>query len=281
MVYHALKTTLTSGAGVMAEEIIVSESTETVPVAVAEPEIYQIPAVSQPAGLPIREFTPVYQNPVATTLSPEPSPVQPQLLKINDLERARLIGPLFDTYILMELDQELLLIDQHAAHEKILFEELLARHQLARAAHAAPSAQTLLVPQIIEVSRREMQFLHSEQDKFLQLGFEYDVFGSSEIALRSYPDSGRHALQPEQAFRMTLDTLLADNLDTDDKIADYYYSMACKAAVKAADRLKPQEIERLLADLQQLENPYQCPHGRPVVVRLTKYELEKRFKRIV
>lgn len=281
MVYHALKTTLTAGAGVSAEQTSSPAAAESETALAAEPVIYQVPAISPSAGLPIRELAPVYQPLMPIAVSPESPPVQPQMRKINDLERARLIGPLFDTYILMELDQELLLIDQHAAHEKILFEELLARHLQAKANHAAPAAQNMLVPQIVEVSRREMQYLQSEQGKFNQLGFEYDVFGLSEVALRSFPDSGRHSLQPEQAFRMTLDTLMAENLDNEVKIADYFYSMACKAAVKAADRLKPQEIERLLADLQQLENPYQCPHGRPVVVRLTKYELEKRFKRIV
>lgn len=281
MVYHALKTTLNAGAGVSAEEIIAPAVAQPEPAIAAEPEIYQAPSVPSTSGLPIREFTPVYQPPLPISVNTETVPVQTPLLKINDLERARLIGPLFDTYILMELDQELLLIDQHAAHEKILFEELLAQHQMAKSKHEAPAAQNLLVPQIIEVSRREMQFLQSEPGKFQLLGFDFDVFGATEIALRSFPDTGRHALRPEQAFKMTLETLMTDNLDNEDKIADYYYSMACKAAVKAADRLKPQEIDRLLADLRQLENPYQCPHGRPVIVRMTKYELEKRFKRIV
>lgn len=202
-------------------------------------------------------------------------------LQINDLARSRLIGQLFDTYLLLELDQELLLVDQHAAHEKILFEALLKRQAEAAAKQQAIPVRDLLVPMVIEVSRREMQILQQEPAAFRQLGFEYDCFGPASVVLRSLPDAGKHEMMPEPAFRMALDTILAEETDPLGRIADFYYSMACKAAVKAHDHLQPQEIDQLLGDLRLLDNPYQCPHGRPVIIRLSRYELEKRFKRIV
>lgn len=295
MVYHTVKSALYAAAGVAGEgepalpaaEMVnqpaadqpVAESlkkpVEIVPAAIEYPWIEPAP-VPQPQIL-----EPAEPYIVQPATPPATAAVQQQLLKINDLDRARLIGQLFNTYILMELDQELLLIDQHAAHEKVLFEALLARRREARSQHGAAPVQPMLVPLVIEFSRREMQVLQQNQDIIRQMGFEFDVFGPSSIALRSYPDTGKHQIQAEPAFRLALETLIAEPPDNDDKIADFYYSMACKAAVKAHDALKPVEIEQLLANLRLLENPYQCPHGRPVVVRLSRHELEKRFKRIV
>lgn len=273
MIYHTVKSDLLDAAGVSESNSVRSES---VILPSAEP---QPAAPQQQSG---QQTLPV--GTVAQPLLRISEPVQTyqqSVLKINDLGRARLIGQLFNTYLLMELDQEMLLIDQHAAHEKILFEALLTRRREQINKHGMIPVQPLLVPLVIEFSRQEMQFLLSESDKFIQLGFEYDVFGPTSVALRSYPDSGRHQLLAEPAFRMAVTTLLGEPLNDEEKIADFYYSMACKAAVKAHDSLQQTEIEQLLADLQLLENPYQCPHGRPVVVRLTRHELEKRFKRIV
>jgi DNA mismatch repair protein MutL len=286
MVYHTIKNTLIAGAGVAGEQAAAPPLPITGEPAKPAAE-YTIAAPVEQSAMIFSEKESILENP--SNAAPLPFAETPfiagqqqmPLLKINDLDQARLIGQLFDTYILLELDQELLLIDQHAAHEKILFEALISKHRQARARGAAMPVQALLAPLILETSRREMQFLHQELQLFQQLGFDYDDFGPSAIALRSLPDAGLHPLQPETAFRLALDTLLADLPNTEEKIADFYYSMACKAAVKAADHLNPAEIERLLADLRQLDNPYQCPHGRPVVVRLTQYEMEKRFKRIV
>ncbi len=282
LVYHALKSTLNEGAGIVAlEPEAKPDQAEAIDKTI---EIRPL------AGLPLREQSvPFEQTLSISTASAPPQNTSAQientevhpLVKMNDLERARLIGQLFDTYILLELDQELLLIDQHAAHEKILFEALISKHKQAVQNRSVIAAQSLLVPLVLEVSRREIQFLQQSTELLRQIGFEFDLFGAASIALRSLPDVGRHALQPEQAFRLALETLMTELPDNEDKIADLYFSMACKAAVKAHDVLHPVEIEQLLTDLRKLENPYQCPHGRPVVVRMTRYELEKRFKRIV
>ena len=286
-VYHAIKGVLVGQAGIAAQE---NQDDSTVPLPyVSQEAVHKPVAYEQPLAEPLQLSETVLTEPTPQPVKSEaaderPGPVvlqQPDIMKINDLEKARLIGQLFSTYILLELDQELLLVDQHAAHEKILFEALLKRHRLAKKKNGSFSAQQLLVPLIIEVSKREMQVLQQEQDLFSEFGFEFDLFGTSSVALRSCPDDGANRLQPERAFRLALDTFLDDLPDNEDKAEEMLFDMACKAAVKAHDTLKPEEVERLLSDLQQLDNPYQCPHGRPVIVRLTRHELEKRFKRIV
>ncbi|HAL73832.1 MAG TPA: DNA mismatch repair endonuclease MutL [Clostridiales bacterium] len=287
MIYHTIKSALLNAAGVSGESADQAEQPAPVPTAEERHEPVAMPSADY--GLPSGEPAALPQQPALRIGEPvqlyQPSeqdlPKPPQILKINDLSRARLIGQLFNTYILMELDQELLLIDQHAAHEKIIFENLVARRQGSLSRPDEVPLQPLLVPLVIEFSRQEMQLLQHEASQIQQLGFEYDLFGPASVALRSYPDTGRHQLQAEAAFRLAVETMLAEPLNSEDKIADFYYSMACKAAVKAHDVLKPAEIEQLLSDLQLLENPYQCPHGRPVIVRMPRHELEKRFKRIV
>ena len=208
------------------------------------------------------------------------------VLKVNELSRARWIGQAFQTYLLFELDGEILWIDQHAAHEKILFERLIDRYRRSMIQTSLDDEdgslrQDLLVPVILELSSSDMAFLQHEQELLRQLGFTCTIIGSTAVVLRSLPDTGGIDLLPEAAFRQVLSSLQQDDPRSDDGISEAYYSMACKAAVKAHDRLDEREVKQLLHDLQQLEQPYMCPHGRPVIVRMTRHELEKRFKRIV
>ena len=202
------------------------------------------------------------------------------LVTVHDLARARYIGQLFQTYLLLELDADLLLIDQHAAHEKILFERLVDHHR-QMAAGDEKWRQDLLAPVVIEVSPSDLQALQAEQDTLLDLGFSYTVFGATAVAIRTLPAAGNLSLQPEAAFRAALAAIRQDVLNSEDGISELYFSVACKAAVKAHDHLDEQEVRQLLVDLRKLEHPYQCPHGRPVIIRLPRHELEKRFKRIV
>ena len=199
------------------------------------------------------------------------------VIKINALSRAKLIGSIFNTYLLLELDDDMLLIDQHAAHERILYERLVNNRQN----HQEIRRQNLLVPETITVSRAEQQALAGSTEQLLALGFEYEPFGPTSIILRSIPAGGSGQLIASAAFRIVLDALLEHELDQPEKINILYHSIACKAAVKAHDILDPAEMEQLLHDLRELENPYHCPHGRPVLVRISRHELEKRFKRIV
>ena len=217
-------------------------------------------------------------------LAEEPDAInRPAVLKVHELLRARWIGQAFQTYLLFELDGEILLIDQHAAHEKILFERLVERHRLAKMQDDSDGGlrQALLLPLVIEFGRSDMHVLQSEGDLLHQIGFEYSIIGPSAAALRAIPSLGNIDMLPESAFRQAISSLQQEDLNRDGAIAEVFYSMACKAAVKAHDWLDEREVHQLVNDLLQLENPYQCPHGRPVVVRMTRHELEKKFKRIV
>ncbi|HBP37360.1 MAG TPA: DNA mismatch repair endonuclease MutL [Clostridiales bacterium] len=287
-VYHAVQNALQSGSGIPGAPTD-DESQKPVETAGEPAPNQQLPVLDPQSPIPeepvvletypLPEKQPLHlAEPVGQEVREEP----PLLLKINDLQRGRLIGQLFLTYLLVELDQELLLIDQHAAHEKIIFEGLLRRRKLAKQQNQPENfSQSLLVPQILEISRSEIQFLKQKTETFRDLGFEFDFFGDSSIALRSVPAAGKRSLLPGPAFRLALDTLMAEPLNNEGSIEDFYYTMACKAAVKAHDRLDAGEIDQLLQDLSALENPYQCPHGRPVIIRLSRRELEKRFRRIV
>ena len=202
------------------------------------------------------------------------------VLTVEDLSQARLIGSLFQTYILLELGEELLLIDQHAAHEKILFERLIKRHR-EMTESGKIQIQDLLVPVIIEVSRSDALLIQSRTDELQHFGFSCSMIGPATIAIRSIPDTGTHHMNPELSFRVTLDALRQSELQSDDAIEEIYYQMACKAAVKGKDRLHDQEIRQLISDLQKADDPYHCPHGRPVIIRMGRREIEKQFKRIV
>lgn len=220
-------------------------------------------------------------EPVETQAS---SPIETRAHVHPDLEEllgAKLVGVLFTTYIILEHGESYTIIDQHAAHEKVLFERLLMESKMGREA----KSQILLAPEIVRVSHEEMDILNSETDFFMQLGFHYDRFGEQEIALRSVPygSIGEHAAG---SLRAALDEILdsKQNFGLEANRDAVYLAIAtaaCKAAIKANDRITGPEIEALLRDLVTLENPYQCPHGRPVFIRSSKKEIEKRFRRIV
>ncbi len=297
VVYHAVKNALEASGGISVEtdddldEPTLDRAVQTpVQASLDDPKNskettpIQIEYKSHEQRLPVREQpvgddSSIEQTPKLQTVQDDSVNRPQQVIQVNDLDRARLIGQVFRTYILMELDQDMILIDQHAAHEKIIYEQLLAQFR-AREKQGF-EVQELLVPLIIEVSRSELQLLKEIKDDMAGFGFDFDLFGSNSVALRSIPATSRQQLRPEAAFRATLEAYAEQTLDDDDQIADYLFTMACKAAVKAHDSLEPVEMKQLVEDLKKLDNPYQCPHGRPVIIRLTRHELEKRFKRIV
>ncbi len=270
----------TSGLAIVAEPRSVSES-GSVPASGTAPGSAPVSAsghgsiLVDHANIDLRNN--VVMSKPADEMTAPPAQTLPDKKSINSLRSARLIGQLFQTYLLLEHGEDLLLVDQHAAHERILFEQLVARHR----ARGPAAVQPLLIPQTMNVSARELAVLMAEQETLLQLGFEYESFGSQSILIRSLPDSGRSDLQPQAAIRVALDALLADQLHSEEQVNTLFYSMACKAAIKAHDLLHHDEMNRLLLDLQDLDDPYHCPHGRPIVIRMTRYELEKQFKRIV
>lgn len=186
------------------------------------------------------------------------------------------IGQIFDTYWLVQAENELFLIDQHAAHEKVLYERMM--NQLKKQEF---TSQQISPPIIITMTMQEQELFHKYAEQFSQIGFEINAFGGREYALCAVPDN-LYGLDPRELFLEMLDGLNHDTRrQTPDMILEKIASMSCKAAVKGKQRLSEQEAHSLLSDLLELENPYHCPHGRPVIIAMSKTEIERKFKRIV
>lgn len=189
----------------------------------------------------------------------------------------KLIGQVFDTYWLVQFQDSLYIIDQHAAHERVLYERTLKGMKTREY-----TSQYLSPPIILTLSMQEARLLEEHMDRFTRIGFEIEPFGPEEYAVRAVPDNLFGIAKKELLTEMIDD--LADGLNTsmtpeliDEKVA----SMSCKAAVKGNNRLSAQEVDALIGELLTLDNPYHCPHGRPTIIAMTKRELEKKFKRIV
>ncbi len=199
------------------------------------------------------------------------------LLKREVKAEYKLIGQVFDTYWLVEFNNSLYIIDQHAAHERVLYERTLKEMK-----NRTFTSQYLSPPIILSLSMREAQLLEEHMDRFASIGFEIEPFGGDEYAVRAVPDNLFSIAKKELLLEMLDD--MADGLTTsmtpevlDEKVA----SMSCKAAVKGNNRLSAIEADTLIGELLTLDNPYHCPHGRPTIIAMTKRELEKKFKRIV
>lgn len=209
-------------------------------------------------------------------------PRQLDLFEENFLKRDvraeyKLIGQVFDTYWLVQYQDSLYIIDQHAAHERVLYERTLKGMKTREF-----TSQYLSPPIILSLSMQEAELLKENLDRFERIGFEIEPFGGEEYAVRAVPDNLFGIAKKELLMEMIDD--LADGLSTsmtpeliDEKVA----SMSCKAAVKGNNRLSAQEVDALIGELLTLDNPYHCPHGRPTIIAMTKRELEKKFKRIV
>lgn len=199
-----------------------------------------------------------------------------KILTRENRSRFRIIGQVFETYWIIEFQDQMLMIDQHAAHEKVNYERLMKQYREKKVL-----SQGLFPPVIVSLTGQEEAVLKENEDAFAMLGFEIESFGGSEYALRSVPVD-LYGCREQEMFLEVLDRLLDGtgfgNLRIiEEKIA----SMSCKAAVKGKQRLSAAEAEALVDELLTLENPYNCPHGRPIIVSMNRTELEKKFKRIV
>lgn len=188
----------------------------------------------------------------------------------------RLIGQLFKTYWLIEYDGKFFIMDQHAAHEKVKYEELMENYKNKKI-----YSQYLMPPAVVTLSAAEIEFLHENMEMFEALGYQIENFGGREFKLNAVPDNlfgldGRElfidfiADASSSAKKVTIDTFI-HKLST----------MACKAAIKGNTEISFKEADALIDQLLKLENPYTCPHGRPTVISMTESEIEKKFKRIV
>ncbi len=200
-----------------------------------------------------------------------------QILKKEARQEYQIVGQVFETYWLIQYRDSLYIIDQHAAHERVLYERTLAGMKKREY-----TSQYLSPPIILSLSMQEIDVLETYKDRFTAIGFEIEPFGGDEYAVRAVPDNLFGIAKKELLLEM-LDSL-SDGLSTslepesiDEKIA----SMSCKAAVKGNMKLSYAEMDELINELLSLDNPYHCPHGRPTIIAMTKRELEKKFKRIV
>ncbi len=199
-----------------------------------------------------------------------------KLLEPQSRKRHKLIGQLFDTYWLVEFDQNLYIIDQHAAHEKVLYEKTMASLKTREF-----TSQMVSPPVILTLSGQEKRLLEKYKTYFTEIGFELEPFGDREYAIRAIPDN-LFSIAKKELFMEMLDNLSDDILKgSPDLIYEKVASMSCKAAVKGNHSMSAMEADHLIDQLLQLENPYACPHGRPTIILMSKYELEKKFKRIV
>lgn len=188
----------------------------------------------------------------------------------------RIMGQIFDTYWLVSLKDKLFIIDQHAAHEKVKYERLVKELEAKSVA-----SQALNPPVVISLTGKEEEILCEFKDSFAALGFEIEEFGSGAYMIRSMP-ADLYGCSEKEFFMNVLDEI-ADNpmRGTPDVILQKLASMACKAAVKGNHSLSEAEAGGLIDELLKLEDPYHCPHGRPTIISMTKYEIEKKFKRIL
>lgn len=189
---------------------------------------------------------------------------------------ARIIGQVLDTYLVLEAEGEMLMIDQHAAHERIRYEML--RDSLQEG--AVPS-QGMLAPMTVRVSELEYAFISDKAEVFSHIGFDVEPFGKGTVLLRGVPDMYGNGLS-EKDFLDIVDAWMRDPSAKENRISDeLLFQMSCKGAIKANRPLDMQEMTAIVSQLAHLENPYTCVHGRPVIIRFSEQELEKRFKRIV
>ena len=199
-----------------------------------------------------------------------------KLLSKEARSRHRIIGQLFDTYWLVEYENTFYIIDQHAAHEKVLYEKFMKEFS-----NRDIVSQMVSPPQVISLNLQEDMLLKAHMEVFQELGFEISEFGGREYSIHGVP-ADLYGCSVQDFFVEVLDGLENENTkQVSELLAGKIATAACKAAVKGNNRLSFEEADQLIGQLLGLDNPYHCPHGRPTIVSMSKYELEKKFKRIV
>jgi len=197
-----------------------------------------------------------------------------KMISQENRTKYQMIGQVFDTYWLVQFEDKLYIIDQHAAHEKVKYERFMKQYQ-----EKTIITQNLMPPIIVSLTGKEEMILKEYEELFNNLGFEIEEFGGDEYALRAVPVD-LYGCNEKQMFLEVLDDLSDIGPRESIKVVEEKIaSMACKAAVKGNNTISREEAEKLIDELLTLENPYNCPHGRPTIITMSKYEMEKRFKR--
>lgn len=203
----------------------------------------------------------------------------PKILIPENKPRFRIIGQVFETYWLIQYEGKLLVIDQHAAHEKVNYERLMRR--LNSNDPSTSGSQMLAPPSVITLTGREEGALHAHEQVFASMGYEIEPLGGSSYAIRAIPME-LYGNDPTELLRETLEEIVEEKMTgTPQAILSKVASMSCKAAVKGNSLLSFKEAEVLIDELLKLDNPYHCPHGRPTMIVFSQADMDKKFKRIV
>ena len=273
----------------IAPEVSAEPEVSVAPEVSAEPEVSVAPEVSvepeasvtsetltQPEG----KIYPVQEVKLAEKHTPELKGTQlelpvEQFMSKEARKKHRLIGQVFKTYWMIEYDNKLYVVDQHAAHEKVMFERLMKKMS-----EKTVLSQHLLPPKVLHLSGVEHITVMQNLNLFQQAGFELEDFGDDSIVLRAMPDDIM-GVDPELLFQELLGVLV-DNIGTlsIDFFVEKLSGMACKAAIKGNTTISDKEADTLIDEMLSLDNPYNCPHGRPTMIAISQYELERKFKRI-
>lgn len=254
----------------------------------ATPGIADETAAAQPAAPGISDETAVAQPAAANSGAAAPrkqdfsAPEQmsfftskEKVLSPGSRKQFRIIGQIFDTYWIIEYQDALYIIDQHAAHEKVNYERMMKNYREKKI-----NAQMLYPAIVVNLSAKEAVILEKNLDVFAKLGFEIESFGGNSFKINSVPDN-LYSIASDRLFTEILDQLTEIGDAAPESIPEKIASMSCKAAVKGNSMLSLKEADALIDELLTLENPYNCPHGRPTIIKMTKYDLDRKFKRIV
>jgi DNA mismatch repair protein mutL len=218
----------------------------------------------------------IYENKVNEDKLQEPAVKQLEFLDKKASKKRNIIGQIFDTYWIVEFDKGMYIIDQHAAHEKVLYERFLKQFEKEEL-----SSQLISPATVISLSSTEADAVEKHLPSLKKLGFEIEHFGGREYSISAIPN-----ILPSVNKEVWLGELISELLEVDsvkntESILEKIASMSCKAAIKGNQKISFEEAKILIDELLELENPYNCPHGRPTVIKMTKTEIEKKFKRIV
>ncbi len=201
---------------------------------------------------------------------------QETFLSERSIKKHKIIGQLFDTYWIVEMENKMYMIDQHAAHEKVIYEKLIKNYESGRI-----NSQALLFPVVLDLSQNMLAYLEEHIEEFRKLGFDLEKFGEEDYILRAVPYLLNDSLD-ESSLISLMDEMIEYNKDRAFNIyLDSLATVACKAAIKGNDKISTMEFEGLMSELLELDNPYNCPHGRPVMIVFDRKKIEKDFKRIV
>ena len=222
------------------------------------------------------------RSPSVRVAEPKPLPSGPVIEKDGQFalfapehrQSVRLVGEVFDTYWIAEWNDSVYLIDQHAAHEKVNYERFVSAWKNRQVV-----SQRLMPPLIITLTSREEELVEREMELFTSLGYEIEHFGGHEYAVRAVPDILPSVMKDSLLKDMIGSLSEETGAGMPELIIEKTASMSCKASIKGGQRISTEEAERLLDEMFRLKDPYNCPHGRPTVIRLTRAELERRFKR--